>query len=708
MKHSLQLLILVFIILFLTGCGTINIPTTNYYILEYKNSSENPDLKQKQKLNYVVNVQDAKVSGSYYRNQIVMRTSDNQITYMDYDLWASKLSTTVPDLISTRANRYNFFSRCSRNYDEKSDYEILTTISNLEMINYSGKRSAHVYMEIALHRLSDNRIVVVHSFNKSKELYDDNMANFVFAINEIIMTETDNFFKKTLNHLVSAKDEANPITQDLLTQEDNEITYQASEDTTNTNMGSLYLPALTNSELEPTYTIFNPSTNETNTDYKMGQEVSLLPGTYTIYYGSAPQSEQMFKLIDIRPGSKTIMTPDWGCLRINVFNEIREQIDYRYEIFYLDSKDRISIGYGSGVNEGLGQELSTWVLKPGLYKIVINNYPSQTYIDFATVEVKKGMVEEFAIVVNSVTKNLIGAGNIKFQGLGSNKNKKRNSLAINVNGNLSSSNETNKTKNVTIMTLNLQLDHRYIYDVKPFYITSKSMVETGITKESQISPHVSTDVFDSKNTGVVYLLKDIAGLYTRLDFNTHFLNEYIHTTDERKYIKTYTDNTQNTTYTKDFKIKDALYPLTFKEGTGVNFRPLNNHFIVLNLRGGIGFRQVLNNNTFNKVTEVTDSLGTVYYYSELSSIKEKGWEMSLVSNGQVGWLNYIVNGDVLLPFTDKNSTTYELESIFNLRLPGLPGLSLDYRLNADYNKKNKDYVVLDHSFYLRYSYMFSF
>ena len=678
MKTIIKLLL---ILIVFTSCTKVTIQPRKYYILEYKSINEKPELHNASPLDFDVRILDADVSATYNRRQIVIRASENQIRYDFENLWAERLPNAISNLIYHRLRNYNAFTSVTRDFDKPNEYELLININALEYHKLSGNYCARINLIFYLRSTKDNSIVFQYVADRIRKIYNDDIEMFVQAINDLLMEETDNF----LINLSGRNNEIN-----------NETLFLVDEVTPFYN-GRLFVPSLTEPELEPLYVIQDEENNHVGS-HQMGTDVLIPPGKYFLYLGNGTISQKVVQEVEIFSGYKTVLEPEIGWLTINIIDDNRNQKDNRYELFNLTNAE--GYGFGYGVKEGVGQQLDTWVLRPGQYKIVLNGLPFNTYSDFATVEVKKGELEHFTIVVDNETNKLIGAGRMYYEELISGKKNLKVSIVNHLNANVTSKNDMEKNKNNTAFTVTEQLDTRMIYDKDPFHYTMNNLIEIGISKEHELDTRISSDKFDFRNTLVYFFIRDL-GLYARVDFSSHFFDEYVHTRDPKDYLRIDKHGNETIENTNRFKTKDPIYPIVLKEGLGLNYRVLNFSRASMNLRAGLGYRQDFNHNVFN----FEGSTRNYEVYRELDSVYQKGTEFSANGNFQIFRnLNYTTIADLLIPFDTNRSESYEWENIFNLRM--LKYISWDYRVNISYNTNIRDYIMIDHALYLRFTYAF--
>ena len=697
--------LLILIILFLIGCVAREFIPRNYYILEYYQHSENKKMKQDEPIDCSVLVQDTDIPRTYSRKQIVVRHFGPKITYSDNDIWAVKLQNIIPNLITKRLNRYNLFTRVQREFlDEHPKYVISSKINNIELFKSEYLMQARLNISFSFSESDEGTLLVRHSVDREKKLLDENVETFVQTINDILLTETDNFIQKILNHFEGIKPEE--ITKDKAKISDISLVEIEKQEEIS-GMGLLLLPAITRTGDEPYYKIYDKLGEEVSG--KMGEAIPLSAGEYSIKYGSGSESQKMNKgNIKIVPRYKKIVEPDWGCLTVDIIDENRNFVKMQYELF--QGKTGASYGTEFTKEEEVGEHQKIWILEPGRYKITINNEPFNTYQDFTTVYVEKGEYQEIMLVVGTGDDgnptNLVGAGVLEEEELLASEQKLKFSSAIHGNVNFSSNKESEEGDYQTTLTLNSQFDNKLIYDEFPFHYTLKNLVEVGITKEADDffgDMKISSDDFDLKNTLIYYFIKDL-GIYTRVDLNSHLFpeNEYLDD-DTTKYKKIDIEgnlvNSDTTKLVDEIQVKKSFFPLTLKEGLGINYRILNYAKANLNLRAGFGLQQVFNNDVYkyDKPDEYDYKI-----YLEEESIYTKGTEVSLIGTFQLPFnLTYTLDADFLFPFEKDESITMEWENIFNLRL--FKFISINYKLKLKLTE-DEQFVSKDHTLFLRATY----
>jgi len=705
MKKIMIPFIIITVGIILISCTAGEIISRNYYILEYLEHTEQEELFMKVPFDKSVVVMQTKIPQTYNRRQLVIRHFGPRITYADDHIWGVKLSEIIPSLITKRLNNYNVFKHVQEDFFEEPDFEINTSINNLALYKTELFNQARLNIDFTLVEDGKETILVQHSVNVVKALPDDEIDTFVQTINELFLTECDEFVKKIVNYF---SDE--PIFEEYYTEEggifDPSLDEIDDEDLAQQGKGLLLLPAITKTDNEPYYKIFDKYNYEISA--KMGVPIPLMAGDYKILYGSGNESQMMAKTgITVVPRFKKIVEPDWGCLIVDVTDTDRNYAKVRYELF--DASSGESYGSDFPAEEEIGEQEKVWVLQPGLYKITINNAPFNTYSDFTTVYVERGIAQRLTVVVDTDEEGnlpgMVGAGVLEEYSLQASEEKLKYSSAIHTNVNINSDNEEDKEKPEYTIILNAQLDNRITYDNYPFHYNMKSLIELGTTKTRGTDFRISSDEIDLKNTAIYYFIKNL-GFYGRFDFNSHFFEKSDKLIDDEKFYYSKYDENGNlevsNKLTDEVKLRPSFFPIILKEGIGINYRILNFSKATMSARAGFGLRQNINNGVYELSDSDTDSTGVENRtYQEQTTDNTTGLEVSLVGSFQLPFnLSYTTDADFLFPYDKQDSNVFEWENTISLKL--FKYVSIDYKLKLE--KFGDEYIKENHSLFMRITY----
>lgn len=461
-------------------------------------------------------------------------------------------------------------------------------------------------------------------------------------------------------------------------------------------LGRLFMPAMTNPDHEPVYTVSkNDSVIQVQ---KMGRSVWLRPGTYTVTYGSGTLDQIMKKVIDIKAEETRIIEPDWCGLKIRIIDEARDWLKEPYEIYRLPEREAYGIGYGA--DEQLGEFLQTWILKPGLYKIIKLGENVNTHINFATVRLLPGDLTQYTIVLDSETKDFLGAGILEF---GSEIRKIKNwSLFSALYGSftLNRANDLTTKEQQTSMAFVAQLDYNIKYSTQKHYFLSRGLLEEGWNMQKKQSTFRSyLDNVRLKNIYIYYFLPGL-GAYGRFFLETNMFRT-THYYDEPRNVYLYdTDEKLEKIRRKVRKIDVApnFSPLELKEGFGINLALKKSLRANFNVRLGMGFRQNLNWDLYTQAEE-----NDTTFYKKTSTYL-RGPEASLVGNYRI-LKNIMITSefDMLIPSGNQNQLVYDWENNLNLRVS--KNISIDYTLRIKRDPSVISYTQYEHILLLRYSYI---
>jgi len=461
-------------------------------------------------------------------------------------------------------------------------------------------------------------------------------------------------------------------------------------------LGRLFLPAMTNPDFEPIYIV---TQNDTVVkEQKMGNSVWLRPGRYTVTFGSGNLDQMMKKVIDIEAEETRIIEPDWSGLTIRIIDETREWLKEPYEIFRLPERESYGIGYGA--DEQLGENLQTWILKPGLYKIIKLGEHVNTYVNFATVRLLPGELTQYTIVIDSDTKNFMGAGILE---LGTETRKIKNwSIFSALYGSLTlnRANDVTSEEQLTSMAFVAQLDYSIKYSTQKHYFLSRGLMEEGWNMQRRQTMFRSyLDNLRLKNIYIYYFLPGL-GFYGRLFLESNlFGTTYyydkpttIHFYDQQGNLKRTSEGV------KKIIVSPSFSPFELKEGIGINLILAKSLRASFNVRGGMGFRQNINWELYAK-----NATNDTTFYKKPSSFL-RGPEAALIGTYRIRKDMMITSElDMLIPSDTKNKLVYDWENNLNFRIS--KNISIDYKLRIKKDPSITSYVQYEHILLLRYSYI---
>jgi len=709
--------------LLLTGCfGKVDRAITNYYVLDYQSSSENPQMRRTQNTGKILEVLDTTLPKTYDRNQIVVKENFYKVRFLQTDVWANKLRNAIPNLISQRLASYNIFSGVSRSNqsDKNPNYYLETTVLNIEKVEDKIPQ-AYLRIEFVLKDSMDHKIVFSHKGQRYKELTDQSMVYLVQCFNDMLMEET-NLFAAKCNQYFNGK----------LVPESNYGTYASNIDTYHfetteassdlVTWGELMVIAKTKTDEQLRFLIEGlDSLNNVilTTEGEFSKETPLRPGRYRVTLG---ELDDLTIPVVVKSRQRTVVKAAWGELQVLIFDETQTRVRLSYDLWQKNTDGQ---GYkfysGGGISMGddeIGAVDKLWILPPGHYLIKLGGGSWSDLRNFATVPLEAGERKILTIIADPTgeTNLLIGAGVLADDDLGLGS-KRWHKGAVHANLSLASNNNVDKNKPTTSVTLAAQFDNSIdIHDrIRPFHFTSRSIYDLGLNISSSNDFNFNLDDYSLKNVLLLYPMEKTAffknfAFYGRANVNTHCFDTTTFFSSNKNFILQDTEDNlvMRMVDQPSLKSKIAFYPMRLKEGTGITYRINYASNIWSSLRVGYGWQQDYNQFSYlysHSADATFDDVTLTYdYYTEEADRSSKGIESTVILSA-INLLRFLsINStlDVLFPMgvADK---TYLLENENRLNFRLFRNVSIDAKINIQYDKQQKPWVVYDYSSFLRLS-----
>lgn len=715
---SVLLFITFTIILFsLSGCffGKNEYVPPNYYVLDYLRATENHALVQTTPFEKTLEIMDTKLPRTYDRNQLVKKTSYSSISYFNNDLWANRLYDAVPNIISQRLNAYNIFRKCARNMgDATPDYFLETNIQNIEYVEGSVPQ-AFLRIEFYLRNSADQSVIFSQVNERSQNLRDPAVDYLVQTYNQMIMYETDLFAGRCIDFLSGRPIRDTYKVATVLSQYYNKNIPTPLDSLTSQyiNTGELLVPLKINSENPISFIVTRMDSLsgeiEAHTG-NMNEPLTLKPGRYNLSFGT---EQDISTDVDVLAKMRTVATPNWGELLINIIDQNQTKVRMQYDLYYrAPNKETYSEHLSSrySPSDEIGETDFVWIVKPGNYMITLQGESPSSLINFTTVTIEEGKSYIETVVVNPEGGRnvLIGAGLLESSETLARKPLHRGAIHADVN--FSRNNLVDEKKPISSINLSGQFDNKIEYDKWPFHLIMKSLYELGFNKTTGSDFKVNVDDYSLKNSLVFFpweknkTLKNF-GVYGRADVSTHAFPSYVNYSSNTNFMRiTEKNDTLYTLNSKKLKIAEPLYPLGLREGNGLTYRWTISPAVSMNFRAGYGWRQDYQNSVYSY--SVKDTINGVIYevFKENPSTVARGFESTIILSAFSLLKIISINStfDVLFPKNKADDTAkYYNENLINIKL--YRNISLDIKANAQYDKAIKDYIQTDYSAFLRVS-----
>lgn len=468
--------------------------------------------------------------------------------------------------------------------------------------------------------------------------------------------------------------------------------------------GAIFLPCMTTPSAEPPVILVS---DEQVVDIPTGERVIVDPGSYTIIVSPGSPGQGVAQTVLVREGETTLVPPTWGALQVNVTDDRRVPFRGQYDLIAADNRETIGTGFGADTFQG--ERLMTWLLEPGVYRIVRPGANYRQLRNFATVYVPEGGLVRYRLVANQTTGDFLGAGMLMPSEFGAGLAEDRRwaqTLVIGADGSFVQSRNRVGVTNQTVFAGNLFVDHQVAYHKGDSHLTALLQAEAGATsirpQGAARLPVLKTR--DRLRADLLYslFLRDNFGPYARSGAETRMFATNVLATEDTTYAIRRLDDTLDTrsiAANNTLKVSDAWAPTIVREGAGLNYRAVNSRWITFNLRLGLGMRQSLYQGAFL----IEDDRATPEIeYKEVGDLFQEGVESTIVMTARLpGWAVYATYLEMFADFQDVSKPSLEWRNTVTLRLTRV--MSLNYFANIDYLPQVVDTVQLEHSIVLRAS-----
>jgi hypothetical protein len=463
--------------------------------------------------------------------------------------------------------------------------------------------------------------------------------------------------------------------------------------------GAIFVPAMTNPLDEPPVAIYYEG--ERVTDSTTGTRIILNPGTYEVRVGSGAREQRLAIQATVRERHTTVVPVSWAGLAVHVVDERLGSLRGSYEIIRVEDREYIGIGFGT--DEQAGEPVSTWILRPGLYKIVRVGETYRARRDFATVRLIEGHLTHFLLVLDETTGDFKGGGEVPPDELFQARDGFFGSMIV--GGDLT----LNHRDNVPGITPGISFSFRAFIDTRlsveildsPFVL--QFQVEEGQTKPPGLPFQKTIDRADL-DLLYIYQINEIVGPYIRFGGETNLLPSKQNFEQPTHVVLRDTDGSTILDDRPSATTVDLSEPVglsTLREGAGINLRVLKTLWAETTLRAGIGARHTLaRGQVFLLQDDESDELNR--YYDLVPTVNRFGAEATLLGVARISrWVIFNLELDTLVPFNGFDKTVLEVEGSVALKLTTF--LSVNYVVRFLLDRLISDEDQLQQDILLRFS-----
>ncbi|MFT4622343.1 MAG: hypothetical protein ACI8PZ_000999 [Myxococcota bacterium] len=431
--------------------------------------------------------------------------------------------------------------------------------------------------------------------------------------------------------------------------------------------GGIFVPTLSDPANEPPVLVVDQDKVRTG---RTGEVIPLRPGSYVVIISSGSPKQGVAVPVEVFKGEVTAVPVQWGGLRVEVVDS--KLVPQRAGYDVIHSLSREPYGTGFGVDTLQGESLRTWLLPPGLYRIVQpgGNYRSRT--DFATVQVPEGGFVRYRLVVDTDTGEFRGAGVVlpgEFGSVNVGDDRWFNSMVIGADGSLTQTRNQVGDINRTVVSGQVFWDTQLVYSWDPHFLSLLTQVEEGISQDRPQGddPEPLLKTRDSARADVLYtyFFSKIIGPYIRGGLDTQvFPTRELMVEDTTIVVNQNEEeiNERAVLANETFRVSGAFEPTVLREGAGMNIRMANTKALTFNLRLGLGLRQNLYGGAL--LLDDDDATPNRIEYERVGSFGQRGAESTIIANARLpGFAVYSTDLELFVPFPEKGDRASRQPSI---------------------------------------------
>ena len=427
--------------------------------------------------------------------------------------------------------------------------------------------------------------------------------------------------------------------------------------------GAIFCPVMTQEEDEPPYGIIRNGSRVD--DALMGTRIVLAPGTYDVVLGSGTIDQMIRRRVRVEESATTLIKPEWSGLVVEVINDSRASVRESYEI--LDTTSGRSYGLGQGVSEDLDEQLRTWILPPGLYKLVKPGDNLNAVVNFGTVRLLAGELVRTHLVIDEESGAFVGFGQVLDVRQSARSRRlgpwvSRTEISGNMLLNYTPASQAGGASEAGLAaSVQLLSDARYQSGRHIIPIWANLEEGLSVNRDREVSKFA--DKGELKVT-YIYRLRRWFSPYLRGAVETRFFPTEHRFGDPTDYVELNAkgDTVRSVQAADEIRLANSFSPINLKRGAGVTATlvqtiPMN--FIV---RGGYGARQ-----SFRRGALAFDPVSRTL--SPLPEVDITGMELLTLADVRLG--RYIVfdsEFDMLMPASDSDTWLYDSDNRFRINL----------------------------------------
>lgn len=398
--------------------------------------------------------------------------------------------------------------------------------------------------------------------------------------------------------------------------------------------GAIFVPAMRSGLDEPALEVLEGATQVA--EGRAGERILLPPGSYTVRIGSGAASQRLSIQARVEELSTTVIPVSWSGLTVHVVDERYASQRESYEVIRVDDREYIGVGFGT--DEQQGEPVSTWILKPGLYKIVRAGENYRARRDFLTVRLRRGRHTHFILVVDEETGEFGGGGEVPPEELFRPQSGAYSSLIAGGDITLRYRDNAAGLEDGWVVTGQAFVDGRFSVQLLDNPLILQLQIEEGVTSAPDRPIQKTNDRVDL-DLLYLYRLEPWIGPYAQAGVESNiFPGEEAFRPSTRVRLLNPDGSVTDRGVRTDFALAPPLGLTNVREGVGLNVRAFKTLFAEVNWRAGFGARHAITRDFYERVEraeEKDDAGNPVAYFRQIRGNDRFGVETTLLATARL-------------------------------------------------------------------------
>ncbi|MGM0574741.1 MAG: hypothetical protein ACQEXJ_07550 [Myxococcota bacterium] len=463
--------------------------------------------------------------------------------------------------------------------------------------------------------------------------------------------------------------------------------------------GAIFVPAMTDPSLEPPYLVERDEDGELVQTVPMGRRAVVEPGIYRVRIGSGTLKDRITRRVLVKEGRTTVVPATWSSLVVNVVDESAIPFRGSYEVVRLPERTNLGVGLGADVE--LGEEVRSWLLKPGSYMLIKTGGTYQARRDFYTFRLREGELFELTLVMDREDGTFLGAGELPT--LQEETRRKDWNLHLVLGGDA----EVNRRSDVVGFesgygfTLGGYVDFlaRWRPDRHLFY-TRLKLEE----KQVKLPGQSFQKDLDELRLDTLYMFRILPwlGPYVRAGTQTTLFSGFRTFDEDREVVQVDAQGEELRSlgvYDERFRLAKPLAPVELKGGAGLSFLIKASYILDANVRIGLGGRALFNRGLYNAADDPTTPEFEVVRRDDAW---QYGVEAAVFGSLRASrWILATTEFEMLEPFGDLEHPVIDWETTIGFRLVSFASLNYIFKLLSDVERSPD--LQTEHRLLLRFT-----